>query len=53
MEELGLATAYLMPRFKGDGSYLDPGSYRLLVISSVVAKVFEKVTYLQAYPGLV
>jgi hypothetical protein len=35
--------AYMLPLFKGDGSQLDPSNYRLLSISSVPAKVFEKV----------
>ena len=34
--------AYFMPLFKGDGSQLDPDNYRLLAISSVVVKLFEK-----------
>jgi hypothetical protein len=29
--------------FKGDGSQLDPVNYRLLAISSVVSKLFEKI----------
>ena len=35
--------AYMLPLFKGDGSQLDPSNYRLLSISSVPSKVFEKV----------
>ena len=35
--------AYMLPLFKGDGSQLDPSNYRLLSISSVPGKVFEKV----------
>jgi len=35
--------AYFMPLFKGDGSQLDPDNYRLLAISSVVVKLFEKI----------
>ena len=37
--------AYIMPLFKGDGSRLDPGNYRLLAVSSAVAYLFEKVIY--------
>jgi hypothetical protein len=37
--------AYFMPLFKGDGSQLDPDNYRLLAISSVVSKLFEKILY--------
>ena len=33
----------MLPLFKGDGSKLDPSNYRLLAISSVPSKVFEKV----------
>ncbi len=29
--------------FKGDGSQLDPDNYRLLAISSVLVKLFEKI----------
>ena len=35
--------AYFMPLYKGDGSQLDPDNYRLLAISSVVMKLFEKI----------
>ena len=35
--------AYRLPLLKGDGSQLDPSNYRLLSISSVPSKVFEKV----------
>jgi hypothetical protein len=32
-----------MPLFKDDGSQLDPDNYRLLAISLVVSKLFEKI----------
>ena len=35
--------AYLLPLFKGDGAKTDPSNYRMLAISSVVAKVMEKI----------